>query len=91
MLKIAMHNLKQILIAIDQLGNAVVCAIIFPKEKVWADETLSAHSWRWHLKGYPWPRRIVDTLLFFDKNHCEGSFQSERDGRQLPPECRPNK
>jgi len=36
-----------------------------------------------------WPRKLIDTLFWFDKNHCFESYESERLGRQLPPELRP--
>ena len=64
---------------------------------VWADETLSSRCWRWHLYGVrSWPSRLVDGLFFWDQErrgavvvrHCELSWESERDGRQLPPELR---
>lgn len=65
---------------------------------VWADETLSSRCWRWHLYGVrSWPCRLVDMLFWWDREqrggrtvrHCELSWESERDGRQLPPELRP--
>ncbi|WP_346773712.1 hypothetical protein [Desulfovibrio sp. ZJ200] len=36
------------------------------------------------------PRKVIDALalLFGDREHCRQSFESERQGRQLPPECR---
>ncbi len=36
------------------------------------------------------PRKDIDALalLFGDRDHCRQSFESERTGRQLPPECR---
>lgn len=64
---------------------------------VWADETLSSRCWRWRLDGVrSWPSRLVDWLFFWDRErrdgrtvrHCELSWESERDGRQLPPELR---
>lgn len=64
---------------------------------VWADETLSSRCWRWHLYGVrSWPCRLVDMLFWWDAEqragravrHCELSWESERDGRQLPPEMR---
>lgn len=64
---------------------------------VWADETLSSRCWRWRLDGVrSWPSRLVDGLFFWDQErrgavvvrHCELSWESERDGRQLPPELR---
>lgn len=83
------HNLKQILIAIDQLGNAVLCSLFEPHVQVWADESLSAHAWRWEINGVRhWPRKLIDGLLFFDKNHCQESYKSEVLRRQAPPETR---
>lgn len=40
-----------------------------------------------------WPRKVVDALalLFGDKDHCQQSYESERLGRQLPPEERTSK
>ena len=66
---------KAVLIAFDQLVNAIGGG--------WPDETLSSRAWRWH-------RRVIDCVaaLLGDKNHCEESFNSERLGRQLPPEAR---
>lgn len=73
---------KAVLIALDQLLNAIL--------KGWPDETLSSRCWRWEQAGKrSWPRKLVDGIFFLDKNHCQESFESERLGRQLPPEARP--
>lgn len=74
---------KGVLIALDQLLNALAGG--------WPDETYSSRCWRWSLQGRDWPRRVVDGVawLFHDHNHCRESFESERLGRQLPPEARP--
>ena len=72
---------KNSLIAFDQLVNALLWG--------WPDETLSSRCWRWELMGkHTWPRKVVDMLFFFDKDHCRTSFESERGGRHLPPEAR---
>lgn len=77
-----MNRAKRVLIALDQLLNA--CA------GGWPDETLSSRAWRWEKNNKrAWPRKTIDTLFFWDKEHCKESFESERQGRQLPPECRP--
>lgn len=98
---VVLHNARQALIALDQLGNAMVglLAAVFSFLRLtrraglwWADETISAHCWRWHIQGIRhWPRALVDglALLFGDKDHCRASYESERQGRQLPPELRP--
>lgn len=76
-----MNHAKQILIAADQLMNTILGG--------WADETLSSRCWRWSVSGRrDWPRKIVDALLFFDKDHCRESFESERLRLQCPPELR---
>ena len=78
-----LHNL---LVAIDQLVNTVLGG--------WPDETMSSRAWRWHVAGIrSWPCAVIDTLFFWDRSanmgHCELSWQSERTGRQIPPELRP--
>ena len=80
-----MNRGKAVLIALDQLFNAACGG--------WPDETLSSRAWRWSASGKrDWPRKIIDTLFFLDrdagKGHCELSHESERLGRQLPPELR---
>ena len=72
---------KRTLIAVDQLINTLLVG--------WSDETLSSRCDRWARDGVrAWPRKIVDGLLFWDKDHCRESYESERVGRQLPPELR---
>ena len=72
---------KRILIAVDQLLNALFGG--------WPDETLSSRCWRWSRDGVrAWPRRVVDGLLFWEREHFRDSYESERLGRQLPPELR---
>ena len=74
---------KAVLIALDQLVNALAGG--------WPDETISSRCWRWELAGKrSWPRRLIDrlALIFRDENHCRESYESERQGRQLPPELR---
>ena len=50
------------------------------------DETISAATWRLEQEG-KWQgilfRPIIDTILFFDKEHCKTSFESEVKGSQL--------
>lgn len=75
------HYLKQVLIAFDQLINALLGG--------WADESLSAHAWRQHLEGKRnWPYLLIDAILFFDGNHCRTSYESELERTQLPPSMR---
>lgn len=99
--KVLAHNLRQTAIALDQLVNALVGAVLAllrlagilwrPVGLWWADETISAHCWR--LRHFPvWgsARKCVDALLFFDSNHCEESYKSEVLRLQCPPELRAN-
>lgn len=69
--------LKQILIAIDQLANAVIGG--------WADETLSSRAWRENRTRLI---TVINCLFFWEGNHCEESYISERKRLQLPPEFR---
>jgi hypothetical protein len=68
--------IKQILIAFDQFINACLGG--------WADETLSARSWR----TGSFFRSAIDTLFFFEDNHCRNSYYSEIKRLQSPPEER---
>jgi hypothetical protein len=71
---------KQVLIAFDQLANALCGG--------WADETFSSRCWRWHRDNKrSWPMYLVDAL-FFSKCHCLDSYVSERDRAHFPPELR---
>ena len=72
---------KNVLIAVDQLANALLAG--------WPDETLSSRAWRWQIAGKrSWPCRVIDRLFFWEDAHCYQSYVSEREGRQLPPELR---
>ena len=76
--------LWQNLIAFDQSINAFLGG--------WADETLSSRAWRWEKnKVRAWPRKLIDALFWFDRNHCHGSYMSERRALQLAPELRGKK
>lgn len=70
----------QLLIALDQFLGTVVGLFI---GGAWADETLSSRAHR----EWPTVEAMLDTI--FGQGHCRESFESERIGRQLPPEARP--
>jgi hypothetical protein len=74
-----MKTAKQILIAFDQLVNALLGG--------WADETLSCRVWREERRAWV---SFLDALFFWEKDHCRESYRSERDRLQLPPEFRVN-
>lgn len=96
--EIIRHDAWQTVVSIDQalhcLGGLLValllaCILDAALPVVWADETLSSRCWRWHLDGVrSWPYRLVDGLFWWQKNHCRSAYESERKGRQLPPELR---
>ena len=71
-------------IAIDQFFNALAGGA--------CDETLSSRAWRLEQeRGRKWPRILIDTLLFFDRDHCYQSYLSEIERKQLPPQMRSKK
>lgn len=81
------HNLKQLLIALDQVINVLVSLV--SGNKGWADETMSARAWRHYERGErEWVKTLIDTLFWFDKNHCYESYLSEIERRHSPPESR---
>lgn len=69
-------------LAIDQLGNVLLGG--------WPDETLSSRAFRMsgRTKLWTFAHKAIDTLLFFDENHCEEAYINERQRRHLPPESR---
>jgi hypothetical protein len=68
--------LKQVAVAVDQLVNALAGG--------WADETLSSRAYR----ESPRLERLINALLWFDKDHCYESYVSEQLRNQCPPELR---
>ena len=85
-----LHNLKQLAIAVDQLLNVLIGLI--GNRPSWADETMSAHAMRMELeRGRSWARKLIDGILWFDKDHCKESYESEILRRQLPPSMRTNR
>ncbi len=71
-------QLKQVAIAVDQLVNTLLGG--------WADETLSARSYRLSDEKFRWylMMRFIDIIFFFDKDHCYTSYTSEKNRRHLP-------
>ena len=87
-MKILAHNIYQLLIAFDQFVNALTGLICF-KEKIWADESLSSRAYRMDRDGVrSWPKKVINAMFFWQKNHCLSAYTNEREGRQLPPELR---
>lgn len=74
-----MSRVYQVLIAVDQLANAVLGG--------YADETLSARAWRLRdAAPYSILRPAIDRLFFWQREHCRAAYDSERVRRQLPKE-----
>ena len=86
------HRLYQIIIALDQLFNALCFG--------WADETFSARCWRQRRKNKFWSvaRKLVDLIFFWDNNtaggqkttHCELAYRNENLGVHRPSLYRPH-
>lgn len=73
---------KQIPIAVDQLVNTFFNG--------WADETISSVAWRKRHDGKSWAllRKLIDTLFFWQENHCQRAYESELERQHLPKEYR---
>lgn len=72
---------KQVLVAFDQLINTFAAG--------WADETISARSYRQRAKPR-WRRamRVIDALFFWQTNHCRAAYLGEIRRSQQPPAYR---
>lgn len=69
--------MKQALIAIDQLVNT----LLFGK----ADETLSARAYRLARdRKIKWPASLINSLFFWQEDHCFEAYQSEVLRKHLP-------
>ena len=77
-------RLKQILIAIDQLANAIIGG--------WADETLSARCYRAHRDGKIMGKLfmpLIDLLFFWQgPGHCKNAYIKEFERKNYPEEYR---
>lgn len=90
-----MHNLKQLLICIDQLMYCTIgtlLSIFNHKIKVYADLTISAQAYRLDQKGVWYGKALRKTIdiLFrpFGKDHCKESFMSEVNKDHLPSDAK---
>lgn len=76
--------LFQVAVALDQVANTLLGG--------WADETLSSRAWRQHTKKKRWAvaRLAIDTIFFWQHNHCQDAYESELRRMQSPPAQRPS-
>jgi hypothetical protein len=72
--------MSQPLIAFDQLLNTVVW--VKGDGFGYADETLSARAWRLRETSKAWRR--IDAIFFWETGHCQASYESEWQRKQLP-------
>lgn len=77
--------MMQILIAFDQLINTLVG--LFTGDG-WADETLSAKSYRKRQQGWGFVYNFINCIFFWQINHCRESYDSETYRSHLPKEYR---
>lgn len=75
-----MAYLKQLLIGVDQLANTLLNG--------YADETLSARSYRLRGEGWHHAYSLINGIFFWQVDHCKTAFLSELERRQLPAEYR---
>ena len=70
-------KILQIAIAFDQLVNTFLGG--------YADETMSSRCWRLRdFQPYKILRPVIDTVLFFDPDHCETSYENEISRKYMP-------
>lgn len=73
----------QIMLAVDQLVNALFGG--------YADETLSSRAYRAEQNGRVAGklfRPLIDTLFFWQKEHCKNAYLSEVNKLQQPEQVR---
>lgn len=82
--------IKQFLTAVDQTVNTLFFHTEYNGRRVWgyADESISARCWRLKNKGWTWQYKVINKIFFWQSNHCEYAYESEKLRRQLPAEYR---
>jgi hypothetical protein len=92
MMKLFLSYFVQVFLALDQLANALIPPI--GGTLSYADETLSARSWRAYRDGKIFGKLFkppIDALFYWQKwdmNHCQRAYEKERARANLPPEYR---
>lgn len=82
MISNALNYIRNILIALDQLGTTLCGG--------YPDETLSSYAWRLSVQRKPFGfmRGVIDAMFFWQNDHCYHAYREEADRRQLPPHFR---
>lgn len=77
-----MAYVKNVLIGIDQLATTLIGG--------YPDETLSSYAHRMHRQGKPFGfmRNVINAIFFWQDDHCQQAYESERQRSQMPPELR---
>lgn len=71
-------------LALDQLLNAILGG--------YPDESLSARAYRWDVDGKrSWPKKIINAMFFWQRDHCYSAYHCEQELRHMPPEYRGKK
>lgn len=78
------HVIWQLLLCADQTFN-VLC--FWLPGGVWADEALSSRAHRIQ-DTHPRLRRAINTLFFWQEDHCREAYESEMRRKHFPPEMR---
>ena len=82
-----MQKIKQyfwnILLGLDQLVNVILGGM--PDETISSRCHRKAKAGQWFWKS---ASKVVDKIFFWDKRHCQSSFENEKVGKHLPEELR---
>ena len=74
----------KLFLAFDQLLNAALGG--------YPDESLSARAFRWDRDGKrKWPKKIINAMFFWMRDHCYSAYHCEQELRHFPPEYREKK
>jgi len=82
--------MKQFLISLDQTVNTLFFETEEDGTRVWgwADESISARSYRLRDKGWALQYKLINKLFFWQIDHCGYAYYSEELRSQLPREYR---
>ena len=71
-----MKYFKNLLVGIDQLGNAILAG--------YPDETMSSRAYRMQVQGkwFGWTAEAIDYLFY--PGHCKDAYEAERARLEVP-------